>query len=206
MPFFKIIHMLRDRSTGNGWSEVYYTNAANYDQALAAGEAVANARVFALAPDNLLEYIRVTGNQPADTTPRTRQPRSSALIKVSIEGLATRAPDDSDLPWSAVKIRWLAADISKFRVQLIRGVPDTWYDQGSDKIASAALVQWIARMVRVFTIQQIMIRHLAPIVPPAVQRVYDFVQIQRGIYEGYTFRATGRPFGLQRGRAPKRET
>jgi hypothetical protein len=204
MPFFKIIHMLRDRSTGNGWSEVYYTNAANYDQALASSLAVANGRVWALAPDNILEYHRVTGNQPLDTTPRTRQPRASALERISLEGTASRAPEDSDLPWSAVKVRWVAGDISKFRVQLVRGVPDSWFDQGQDKVASGQFKLWINRMLRIFTLQQIMIRHLAPIVPPAVQRNYEFVQIANGIYEGYTFRATGRPFGLQRGRASKR--
>jgi len=203
MPF-KIIHFFRDTSDGLGWSEVWYNQSANFDQAQTAGTSLAARRVQLLAPDNILEYMRVIGNLPVDTQERPRQQRQATLTRLNLEGQAQVAPDDSDLPWTAVKVRWTAADPGIFRTQLLRGVPDSWFDQGSDKLAAVKVANWIRGVLPTLALQQYAIRHLNPIVPPALFRVYSYTLPVTGQYEGYTRRATGRPFGLPRGRRPNR--
>ena len=183
---------------------MWYITAANFDQAETSGITIANRRVSLLAPDNVIEYQRIIGSQPDTDAPRPRQQRQATLQRLSLEGQAAVAPDDSDLPWTAVKVRWAANDVSVFRTQLLRGVPDSWFDQGSDKLANAKVKNWIIAMVKSLQAAAATIRHKNPIVPPAVSRVFSYQSVARGTYEGYTRRATGRPFGWPRGRRPKR--
>jgi len=205
MSFFKAVHFFRDTSEGLGWSEVWYVEAANFDQAEESGSNIATTRARVLSQDCTIEYQRIIGNQPATTAVRPRQPRSATLQRLDQRGLVPgRNGENADLPWTAVKVRWAAADVSIFRTQLIRGVPDTWFEGGSDKLGAANFKTWIVVMTNQLRAMQARIRHTLPIVPPATFRVYDFNSVARGTYEGYTRRATGRPFGLPRGRRPNR--
>jgi hypothetical protein len=205
MATFKVIHFFRDQSEGLGWSEVWYIDAANFDAAESGAQNWANQRVKILSRDCLIEYQRIVGNQPANTAPRVRQQRSSTLQKLDLQGVAPGAAGaNADLPWTAVKVRWAAGDVSIFKTQLLRGVPDAWFDNGTDKLGAASIKQWIVAAQGVLLGQGLRIRHTLPIVPPAIGRVYTFEAVIRGTYEGYTRRATGRPFGLPRGRRPNR--
>ena len=205
MAIFKCLLFFRDEADGLGWSEVWYQEAANFDQAEQGNTNWANRRSTILARDIVIEYSRIIGNQPTTDAPRVRQQRSATLQKLSIQGSAAGAGGaNSDLPWVAVKVRWAAADISIFRTQLLRGVPDNWFDNGQDKLGSANVKQWILLAQADLFKNAFRIRHKNPIVPPAVARVFAFEAPARGTYEGYTRRATGRPFGLPRGRRAKR--
>jgi len=201
MAFFKCIHFFRDQSEGLGWSEVWYVEAANFDQAEVSGNNIATTRSRLLSRDIIIEYQRIVGNQPSDNAPRARQPRAATLQRIDIQGGVPGANGaNSDLPWVAVKVRWAASAVEKFRTQLLRGVPDGWFDLGSDKLAKAQIGTWIVPMIATLNANQARIRNLLPLVPPATARIYQFNAPARGTYEGYTRRATGRPFGLPRGR------
>jgi hypothetical protein len=202
---FKVIHFFRDSNDGLGWSEVWYCDAGNIDQAVSNASNVATTRARILSSDIILEWQRVVGNQPINKTPRPRQERAATLDRLDLQGSAGRGQAiNSDLPWVAVKVRWAAGNVAIFRVQLLRGVPDSWFEGGSDKVAKANFQNWIPVMVRQLQLNTMRIRHVVgPKVVPD-NRAFSFETLNNGTYEGYTRRATGRPFGLPRGRAPKR--
>lgn len=205
MANFKCIHFFRDSDSGLGWSEVWYLTAGNYDQAVAQGKSIAISRVRVLAQTNFITHQRITGNQPDNDAARARQPRSSVLDRLDFQGQAKGGPDpQGDWTTTSAKVRWAAADVSIFRVQLLRGVPDDYFAAGSDKVAQASFANWVGKHIDTLQAQGATIRHLAPIVPPAAFRVYTFNTPFRGTYEGYATRQTGRVFNLPRGRAPKR--
>lgn len=205
MAFFKVVHFFRDVSDGLGWSEVWYVEAANFDQAEASGENIATTRTRLLARDIILEWQRVIGNQPATTAARPRQPRAAVLQRLNKPGIYPGVIGAfSDFTTTCVKVRWAANAVEKFRTQLLRGIPDDLFQNGDDKNAAAAVGQWIVPMVQTLQNNSARIRHTLAIVPPNTFRVYEFNAPVRGTYEGYTRRATGRPFGLPRGRRANR--
>jgi hypothetical protein len=204
MPVKGIMYF-EDEDDGLGWSEVFYLGTSTLSNGLLGMTAIAQARIKALSIDSSITYARVITNLPADNAVRPRQQRNAALTRLNLQGQANAGGQRSgDLPWAAVKVRWVSSDLQIFRTQLLRGLPDNWFDQGNDKIAQAALATFIPMYVSVLAANMAQIRHLNPVVPPATARVYSYVGIARGIYEGYTHRDTGRPFGLPRGRRPNR--
>lgn len=203
----KLTQWFLDEDDGLGWSEVWYLAGNDFSVALASGRAIANSRAKIMSPEITITYQRVTGNLPADDAPRAHQQRNSALERLGIDGTNNPAGGrNADLPWTCVKIRYNSANLAVFRVQLTRGLPDVFYDQGNDKVAAAQIANWLPGHLGVLVNNGAQIRHLNPIVPPATARVYQYINVASGQYEGYTRRATGRPFGLPRGRRSNRPT
>lgn len=201
----RMVHFFLDEDDGLGWSEVWYLNSSDLTGAQQIAQTWATTRAKILSPDVTIIYARLVSNLPANTAPRPRQQRLATLQRLDVVGTANPGQQRSgDLPWTAVKCRWTSGDYTVFRTQLLRGVPDVWFDQGSDKIAQAGMGLWIPGALQVITQSGMTIRHLNPLVPPATSRVYSYTSPVFGTYEGFTRRATGRPFGLPRGRAPKR--
>jgi hypothetical protein len=205
MSIFKGVHFFRSTTSGLGWSEVWYVDAPDYNTAVSSMANIATRRCRVLANDVLIEYQRVIGNQPLTTQVRARQQRSAVLDKLDLQGIAGAGLRGvGDLSWVAVKMRWAASAVEIFRTQLLRGVPDDWYDGGSDKVAKARLAEWAPTMVQALRDNSARIRHVfGPPITPGI-RDYHFESPVNGTYEGYTRRATGRPFGLPRGRRAAR--
>jgi hypothetical protein len=201
----KMIHFFEDEDDGLGWSEVWFLSTTGIDTGITIATQWAAQRVKILSPDVTITYARISANQPADNATRPRQQRQAALIRLNEIGAVNGAGGrQADTPWQAVKARWTGAVFTVFRTQLLRGLPDVWFDKGSDKTAQAAMSQWFPGALNFITANGMQIRHLNPVVPPATARVYSYVTPSTAFYEGYTRRATGRPFGLPRGRQPNR--
>lgn len=201
----KLTHFFLDEDDGLGWSEVWYLNTNNFDDARTFGRNIAASRLRICSPEIQITFQRVTGNLPADTQARARQQRASTLERVSLNGTNNPAGGrEADLPWTCVKIRYISAVPTVFRTQLTRGLPDVFYDKGEDKLAKAQVANWLPGHLGVLVASGAQVRHLNPPVPPATFRVYSYQAVNSGQYEGYTRRATGRPFGLPRGRRSNR--
>jgi len=201
----RVVLFFEDEDDGLGWSEVWYCGTSTIEQGLNSGADFAATRAKILSVDSSITYCRAVANLPADNGKRPRQTRNAGLQRLNIQGTAQAGGARSgDLPWTAIKVRWETADFSIFRTQLLRGLPDVWFDQGNDKIGMAAMAQWLPVALGVLNKNNMQIRHLNQLVPPALNRTYSYVAPARADYEGYTRRATGRPFGLPRGRRPNR--
>jgi len=203
---FKLIQFFRDTDSGLGWSEVWYLTSPDFTAAEQDGRAICTARQQLLVETVILEYMRITGGIADDTAPRAKQQRQSILRKLSLEGQTAAKEKWGDWTTTAVKVRFAAADPTKFRTQLMRGLPDEWWALGNDNVAKARLGNLLPQYVAVLQVRKAAIRHLKPIVPPAVNRVYEYLAPITAVYTGYTRRATGRVFDLPRGRRPKRQS
>jgi hypothetical protein len=199
MPIFKVIHFFnKDSGFPAGWSEVWYTDAANFDQAEDNGVQWAGKRAQILSSQFVIQAQRVTSN--IQHTPGPKATRKATLKVLNQGGNAVGGePEKGDLPWSCVNVRWRAADVSIFRSQLLRGLPDDWYAGNSDKIAKLKIDAWLPQAVRVLAIGVMRIRHKDPLSIGG----FAYVAPASAQYIGYTKRDTGRPFGLLRGRQPK---
>lgn len=203
----RMIHFFEDEDDGLGWSEVWYLGTTDFTQAQTAAFNWAQQRALILSPDVTITYSRIVGNLPVNNAVRPRQQRLATLSRLDQVGAQNGAGGrQGDLPWTAAKMRWQSSDKTVFRTQLLRGLPDIWFDKGSDKLAQASLTQWVPGALAIIGANTMQIRHLNPVVPPATSRVYSYVAPGSGTYEGYTRRATGRPFGLPRGRRSNRPT
>ncbi len=201
----RMIHFFEDEDDGLGWSEVWYLGLTDFTQAQTIAQNWAAVRSAILAPDVTITYARIVGNLPTTAAPRARQQRLATLTRLNQLGTAQGAGGRfGDLPWTAVKLRWQSADNSVFRTQLIRGLPDIWFDKGEDKTASAALRAWTGQALGAIAQNNMQIRHVQGLPVKPDTRPYVYVAPASMTYEGYTRRATGRPFGLPRGRRPNR--
>jgi len=206
MPAFKCVHFFRDSQTALGWSEVWYMNATDFNAASTQGILIAKARAKLLAISNLIEYQRITGNlRTTDVNPvPVRNQRLATLEKISEIGSAggtVKVPGD----WTttAVKVRWTSADFTRFRTQLLRGIPDDWF-AADDHVGKANVAAWIPVMLKALFAGGAQIRYLPPKQNPPVTRTYAYIAPTQADYTGYTRRATGRPFAQPRGRRPNR--
>ena len=177
-----------------GWTDVFYVDQADLSAATDAGKAIANERVKALHQDFTLQWLRVSKNIPVFPKPAARRQRNASLSRLDIDGsLGPRS--GADIPGVAAHIRLQNANGSAFRNWLLRGVPDTWWDQDDDKVAKAAINQWLPGFLGVLQAQATNL--LTFVTNPAG---YVPVPISKGFFEFMTHRNTGRPFVPFRGR------
>lgn len=200
----KLVQFFTDTDSHLGWSEVWYGIWADFTQARQDGLAICSARRQLLTETATLTYFRVTGGIADDTQARPRQQRQSILTKIDFDGQAPAKQKFGDWTTTAVKVRFEAPNPTIFRTQLMRGIPDEWWELGNDQTAKDRLGQLLGPYVAVLTARNVKIRHLNPIVPPALFRVYSYPAPVRATFTGYTRRATGRVFDLPRGRRSKR--
>jgi len=203
---YKVTHFFTDHDTQLGWSESWFVTADNFDQANNQGRRLASSRIIIASPVIELTYMRVAGNQP-DSTPHTiGQGRNATLQRMQMSGQAIAGADKpADWTTTAAKVRFSNQDRTVFVTRLFRGLPDAWWADGLDTLAQARINAWLqGDFLNALNLAAATIRHLNPVVPPATIRIYQYTSITRGTYEGYTRRATGRPFNLPRGRKSKR--
>jgi hypothetical protein len=201
----RMIHFFEDEDDGLGWSEVWYLGVSDFTAAQDIARSWAATRAQILAPDVQITYSRIVGNLPATAAPRARQQRLATLQRINQLGTAQGAGGRfGDTPWQAVKLRWQSADQSVFRTQLVRGLPDAWFDKGDDKVGSAAVRAWTQAALAAIGANTMQIRHVVGLPVKPDTRPFAYVAPQTLTYEGYTRRATGRPFGLPRGRRSNR--
>lgn len=198
MANFKVIHFFQNDEQSLGWSEVYYCSAADIVAAQTASLRLAQERVKLLCSPIELKYSRVSGNdQPG--TPGTHRQRLASLQSVLLTGSFSPTTDYPDVSWTAAKVRLQNADGTIFRVQLLRGLPDIFWDQGTDKLAKQNMKVFVKGWKAALVAGNFQIRHIIRGNP-----VRSYIAIHDAQFEGLTRRATGRPSYLPRGRRSKR--
>jgi hypothetical protein len=195
---FKVIFFFENDEQSLGWSEVNYFTGADILAAQTAGLALAQARVALLAGPIQLKYIRCSGNLPP-TTAHTYRQRLANLTAPLLVGSWSPGTDYPDVTWTAAKVRLTNNDGTIFRVQLLRGIPDIIWDQGTDKLGKVRVQTFMKSYVKALIANNFSIAHTIRGNPNK-----NFVAIAAGFYEGLTRRATGRPSYLPRGRRSPR--
>lgn len=199
MAIFKTTHIFDCRNQTAGWSEVWYLDAANLDEAQTKSLAIAAKRVTAVSAGFVLNWIRASGNaQPG--TPGTPRQRNANLRRVQLDGSYPGTTSiDADTVWQAARIRFADATEQIFRVSLLRGLPDVDWSLGDDKILKAFFVQWLPGFSAILSANSAQIMHLVrgnPVRTPT--------PISKAFFEVISKRDTGRPLFLYRGRRSKR--
>lgn len=198
MAIFKTLHIFDAVDQTAGWQEVWYLDAGNLDEAQTKSLAIATKRVTAVSAGFNLEWIRCSANaQPP--TPGVFRQRNANLRRVSLNGsYPGTLTTDADTVWQAARCRFSDATEQIFRPVLMRGLPDTSWSQGNDKILKAFFTQWLPGFVATLVANSAQIMHLVrgnPLRTPT--------PIARGFFEQISKRDTGRPLFLYRGRATK---
>jgi hypothetical protein len=196
MVMHKIVHVFESNISNRaaGWTDVWYVDQADLTAATNAGMAIAQERVKCLHQDFNLQWLRASRNVPVFPKPAARRQRNASLTRVNIDGsLGPKA--EADLPGVAAHIRVMNANGSAFRSWLLRGVPDTWWDQDDDKVGKAAVNAFLPGFLAVLTAQSA--NMLTFVKNPAG---YVPVPISKAQYFYMTHRNTGRPFVPFRGR------
>lgn len=199
MPF-KVTFFFTQPEESLGWSEVHYAAGADFPSVQLAARQVANVRTQILASPCTLDFIRVSGNL-APTTPMVRRQRLASLTAPALVGSAT--PKDSSFPdvaWTAVKVRLTNTDGTIFRIQLLRGVPDSFWSEGNDVQAGLAMRGFVKAYLGALQAANFQGHHIVRGNPAGIY--YSYGQC---IFEGMTRRATGRPSYLPRGRRSKKK-
>jgi len=193
---FKVQHLFDTGIRPDGWSETWYVNADDQKSAQDQGKTIAQARVQLLATKYVLHYQRVTSNIPTIPAPAQRRVRKASLENMSLTakpgGGTTATPD---LPWMAALIRVQNSDRTVFRNFLMRGLPDELWSNGNDDQARAFFSTFLGGFAKQLKAAAAVILHKQDVPPPLSPLPIIYCD-----YERMVKRATGRPFGLDRGR------
>ena len=180
-----------------GWTETYYLNGNDLSKGLDDMATLATVRAQALSVRRSIGWVRTSSNVPnlpVIPPPPPRQ-RQACLRRVDIPGSYKAATGEPDTAWQAAKIRYSSTDCLVFRTFLMRGLDDSLWSNGDDKIAKAFFKQFLPKWVAALAALPCYILHknrVGPAINPVV--------IAKAEYEGMTRRATGRPLFLPRGR------
>jgi hypothetical protein len=196
MPVFKATHLFDSTVRNTGWSETWYVEANDFTDATQKGFNIATARLQMLEMGYTLHYMRVSANVPMIPKP-PRRTRAAGLTNLSLQGNGGGGPFgiDPDLAWTAALLRVSDATLAVFRNFLLRGIPDNLWSGGSDKIAKAFFAQKLGPFAVALQAAQAVILHKQQVPPPLNPVFIKTIQFER-----MARRATGRPFGLDRGR------
>jgi hypothetical protein len=195
MPVVKGIMLFEALNQVSGWSEVYNITAADLNAALTSMNSLAQARCAILQSHFMITHVRVSNPVVAPTPGFIRGQRTATLQEVNLPGsfgVSTGAPD---VVWTCAMVRWMDATKTVFRNQLFRGLDDSFWSSGDDKIAAANMVGFVATFTAALVAAGAVILHR---IRPMLN--INPVVIQSGQYQKITRRATGRPFVLLRGR------
>lgn len=185
-----------------GWIETWYLDGSDLDIAIASGQRIATNRAALIASGVTITFVRCTQNVPFLVSTPPRRQRLMLLKDVNLPGsLGGPSSEQADVSWNAMKVRFESSTRGNFRVQNMRGIPDTLW-QGTPVVNLRARMQDpLDRYVNRLISEGARIKHRV-----ANTTTVTFLSLQRAIIEGLTRRATGRPLYLSRGRRPKRPT
>jgi hypothetical protein len=178
-----------------GWSEVYYVAGSDVNSGLQAAQALIPVRLRILSPDNACLGARITQPLAPPGAGFLRAQRAAYLYSQVTRGSAGGFGfPSSDVLWTGVMLRLNDVTLSIFKNQVYRGVPDSYWANGTSTGAVAAMAIWMPAWLAVLTQVNATIRHLTR---PATTtfsaiRSLEYIRVSR--------RATGRAFGLLRGR------
>lgn len=192
----KCIMLFKGGDQDGGWSEVYNLNMATVDQAVAAMDALAAVRVQIMTGDNTVIGYRITLPLAPPGAGFIRAQRTAYLATRNIPGAVGLTTNSSDVLWTGAMVRLNDATKTIFRNQIYRGIPDSFWSAGTDKSAMATLTPfWVNKWVAALQANAAGIVHRLRGQPGT-----QFAPITNGEYIRITRRATGRAFGLLRGR------
>lgn len=184
--------IFRTQDIDSGWTESFQCNIASLDNAMTAIEAVARKRVGFLSARASIDYLRVSAVQ-APKVPPARNQRVSFLRKVELGGSLEPA-GDGDLPFVAALVRFYNADKTVFGLREFRGIPDNFWSNNDDKVASTKIRNPVNQLITALVANGMGMNHKVPAGGVAL------VTIASGEFERLTHRITGRPLYLPRGR------
>lgn len=195
MPLWKLSLIFNNSDQEAGWSEVQYIEATTVQDAEGKARSIASVRSQVMEASNSITFARISqANRPAPP-PGTRRQRAADLIPIGLQGSAGSSATGGDLAFVAAKIRLEDATGMVFRIQLLRGLPDSFWENNSDKLAKTVLTPWAKLYAKTLVANSANILHFDRTTQALVP-----VPIAFAFYEALGRRATGRPFGLARGR------
>jgi hypothetical protein len=195
MAVVKGIYLFEAFDQAAGWSEVVYFQADTLPAALVAFQAMAQVRVQILASAFTMTHIRISNPVVPPGPGFIRGQRTATLYEVNYPGGYGGAAGSPDVVWTAAMVRMSDATQTIFRNVMFRGVDDGFWAGGNDKLARAAVTNWLAGYLAILKANAAVILH--------TQRGLNVKQpalIANAQYQKMTRRATGRPFVLLRGR------
>jgi len=199
MATFKTTHIFESRNQTAGWSEVWFLEADTLTEAQTKSLAIASKRVGSVSAGFSLNWIRCSQNAQPGVVGQRRQ-RLANLRRVDLDGsYPGTTSNDADTVWQAARVRFANDGETVFRVMQMRGLPDTSWSLGNDKILKAFFTQWLPGFVASLVGNSAEILHIIRGNP-----VRNPVPISRGNFEEISKRDTGRPLFLYRGRRSKR--
>lgn len=185
-----------DQDYSSGWTESFQSSIVDLTAAATALEQVANARVGFLSGRFSVTYLRISRVQ-APLVPPARNQRISFLKPLTLGGSLDPA-GDGDLPFVAALVRFYNTDKTVFALREFRGVPDRFWSDNSDKIASTLIATPINKFVAATVAANMGINH------KLAGGGVALVTMRSGQFERLTHRIVGRPLYLPRGRRSKR--
>jgi len=188
------------RTINAGWTEDWFLSASDLDGAMASLQNIADERIKFLGRNYDLEWLRVTDNIPLAVPAPPRRQRSVLLDHFQKRGLLGTTADSGDTPWEALKVRFQSTDKHCFRVQNLRGVPDSLWSGGGPVNLKAAMGPYIQPYNTKLVVNGAQIRHVNNTSP----KTFTYFNVSKAIIEDLSRRATGRPSFLPRGRRSKR--
>jgi hypothetical protein len=195
MAVVKGILLFEDGVQSAGWSEVYYFDAGTLPNALAAMNLLAAQRTKILSREHTITHIRISNPVVPAAQGFIRGQRAATLVPIGLKGNAADAGEGPDVVWTGAMVRYMDNSQTIFRNQILRGVPDDWWSNGSDKVAKPAMNEFLPGWLRQLQAMTAYVLHFS-----RANNNKNPTPITIANYMKMTRRATGRPFVLLRGR------
>lgn len=200
MAIFKVSQFFEAIDQPIGWTEVWFLDAANLADAHIKGAQIASKRTEILSAGFKITFQRASGNaQPG--TPGTFRQRNASLTRIGQNGSYDSSATNADTAWQAGQVRFQDSSGAIFRVMLMRGLPDDFWQNGDDKKAASAFAAFLPGFTAILIANAAQIMHVQrgnPLRAPT--------PVAKGLFERLSKRDSGRPsFGF-RGRKAKRKT
>ena len=179
----------------SGWSEVYWLNQALISQAESALDNMAPARLQMLAANVTLLGYRITAPLIPPGPGYLRAQRSAYLAERNLKGGGKIGSNTAQQSLIGIMCRLSDLSQSVFKNQVYRGVSDSLWSNGGDKVAQAGFATWGPKWQQILRTNGVCIRHATRAVP-----AFNFQQIQYVEYRRMDYRKAGRSFETLRGR------
>lgn len=199
MPAYRVTMLIQfNGQPPCGFSERWDVESATRDTAKIVAQNLANARAKFLSGSWTILIVRIGELSVVETLGKKRIKQTVINLCPEISSQAGLLPA-SDIPNGAVYVKCLFQSGFKPRSQQFRGVPDIWWTEAASSFS--VIRPYITRYSNALRLNQFGRAAITSGESPTVAVVkLDCMDVRR-----VSSRRTGRPFGLLRGRKPKKK-